>query len=62
MAQATELPKVLADKGIVVAKTLVGNYMTSLDMAGFSISLLKLDDELEALLNAPADTPAFTQF
>ncbi len=57
-----EVSKVLADKGIVVAKTLVGNYMTSLDMAGFSISLLKLDDELEALLNAPADTPAFTQF
>lgn len=57
-----EVSKVLADKGIVVAKTLVGNYMTSLDMAGFSVSLLKLDDELEALLNAPADTPAFTQF
>ena len=56
-----EVSKVLADKGIVVAKTLVGNYMTSLDMAGFSISLLKLDDELEVLLNAPADTPAFTQ-
>jgi dihydroxyacetone kinase-like protein len=57
-----EVSKVLADKGIVVAKTLVGNYMTSLEMAGFSISLLKLDDELEALLNAPADTPAFRQF
>ena len=56
-----EVSKVLADKGIVVAKTLVGNFMTSLEMAGFSISLLKLDDELEALLNAPADTPAFTQ-
>ena len=57
-----EVSKVLADKGIVVKKTLVGNYMTSLDMAGFSITLLKLDDELEALLNAPADTPAFRQF
>ena len=57
-----EVSKVLADKGIVVRKTLVGNYMTSLDMAGFSITLLKLDDELEALLNAPADTPAFRQF
>ena len=56
-----EVSKVLADKGIKVAKTLVGNYMTSLEMAGFSISLLKLDDELEALLNAPADTPAFCQ-
>ena len=50
------------DMGIIIKKTLVGNYMTSLDMAGFSITLLKLDDELEALLNAPADTPAFRQF
>ena len=54
--------EVLADKGITIAKTLVGNYMTSLEMAGFSITLLKLDEELERLLNAPADTPAFTQF
>lgn len=49
---------VLAEKGIKVYKTLVGNYMTSLEMAGFSISLLRLDDELKALLDAPADTPA----
>jgi len=53
---------VLAGKGIKVAKTLVGNFMTSLDMEGFSITLLKLDEELKALLNAPADTPAFRQF
>ncbi len=53
---------VLAAKGIKVAKTLVGNYMTSLDMEGFSITLLKLDDEMKALLDAPADTPAFVQF
>ncbi|MBR7044669.1 MAG: dihydroxyacetone kinase subunit DhaK [Lachnospiraceae bacterium] len=53
---------VLAGKGIKVAKTLVGNFMTSLDMEGFSITLLKLDDELKALLDAPADTPAFRQF
>lgn len=53
---------VLDGKGIKVAKTLVGNYMTSLDMEGFSITLLKLDDELEKFLNAPADTPAFVQF
>ena len=52
---------VLAAKGIKVAKTLVGNYMTSLDMEGFSITLLKVDEELKALLNAPADTPAFVQ-
>ena len=54
--------EVLAGKGIKVAKTLVGNYMTSLDMEGFSVTLLKVDDELLKLLNAPADTPAFVQF
>ena len=53
--------KVLDGKGIKIAKTLVGNYMTSLDMEGFSITLLKLDDELKKFLNAAADTPAFVQ-
>ncbi|WP_329886224.1 dihydroxyacetone kinase subunit DhaK [Pseudoramibacter faecis] len=52
---------VLAGKGVKIAKTYVGNVMTSLDMAGASISLLKLDDEMKALLLAPADTVAFTQ-
>ena len=50
---------VLTEKGIKIYKTMVGNYMTSLEMAGFSVSLLKLDDELKALLDAPADTPAW---
>ncbi|MDY4970053.1 MAG: dihydroxyacetone kinase subunit DhaK [Lachnospiraceae bacterium] len=50
---------VLAEKGIKVYKTLVGNYMTSIEMAGFSISLLRLDDEVKELLDAKADTPAF---
>ena len=53
--------EVLKERELVVAKTFVGNYMTSLDMEGFSISLLKLDAELEDLLNAPADTPALVQ-
>lgn len=52
---------VLAGKGVKIAKTYVGNVMTSLDMAGASISLCKLDDEMKALLLAPADTVAFTQ-
>ena len=52
---------VLEEKKIKIAKTLVGNYMTSIDMEGFSITLLKLDDELKKFLNAPADTPAFVQ-
>ena len=50
---------VLAEKGVKVYKTLVGEFMTSIEMAGFSISLLKLDDQLKGLLDAKADTPGF---
>lgn len=50
---------VLNGKGITVYKTFVGEYMTSIEMQGFSISLLRLDDELKGLLDAPADTPAW---
>jgi dihydroxyacetone kinase-like protein len=50
---------VLAEKGIKVYKTLVGEFMTSIEMAGFSISLLKLDSQLKELLDAKADTPGF---
>jgi len=50
---------VLAEKGIKVYKTFVGEYMTSLEMEGFSISILRLNDRLKELLDAPADTPAF---
>lgn len=52
---------ILAEKGIKVHKTLVGNYMTSIEMAGFSISLLRLDDEMKELLDAEADTPAYKE-
>ena len=51
----------LTQKGIKVYKTYVGEFMTSLEMEGFSISLLKLDDELKTLLDAPANTPAFKE-
>ena len=53
--------EILDEKKISIAKTVVGNYMTSLDMAGFSVTLLKLDDELKGFLNAPADTPAYKE-
>ena len=53
--------EILDEKKIRIAKTEVGNFMTSLDMAGFSVTLLKLDDELKGFLNASADTPAFKQ-
>lgn len=48
----------LAEKGVKIYDTMVGNYMTSIEMEGFSITLLRLDDELKALYDAPANTPA----
>lgn len=53
--------EILDEKKISIAKTVVGNYMTSLDMAGFSVTLLKLDDELKGFLNTPANTPAYKE-
>ncbi|MDI9242787.1 dihydroxyacetone kinase subunit DhaK [Fusibacillus kribbianus] len=49
----------LAEKGIRIYKTFVGNYMTALEMAGCSLTLMKLDDELKELLDAPSEAPAF---
>ena len=49
------------ERGLAVAKTYVGNFMTSLEMAGASVSLLRLDPELESLLADPSDAPAFRQ-
>jgi dihydroxyacetone kinase-like protein len=53
-----ELAKQLADRGLTASRNLVGNYITSLEMAGVSITLLVLDDELTALWDAPVHTPA----
>lgn len=57
-----KVQEMLEEKGIKVHKTFVGEYMTSLEMAGCSVSILKLDDELKGLLDARADTPAFKVF
>lgn len=51
--------EILKSRNIEVYKTYVGNYMTAIEMAGCSITLLKLDDQLKALLNEKADTIAF---
>ena len=48
----------LKEKGIRVYDTMVGNYMTSIEMAGFSLTLLRLDDEMKKLYDAKADTLA----
>ena len=48
----------LTRKGIKIYRTFVGNYMTSIDMNGASVSLLAVDDELKGYLDAEANTPA----
>ena len=52
-----ELHRLLEAGASRIARNLVGSYMTSLDMAGCSITLLRLDDELTALWDAPVNTP-----
>jgi len=53
---AKEVDAYLKDRNIIPYKYFVGNFMTSLEMAGCSISLLKLDEELKTLLDAPCNT------
>ncbi|MFB2557452.1 dihydroxyacetone kinase subunit DhaK [Herbiconiux liangxiaofengii] len=50
--------EVLAERGIMVTRSLVGNFVTSLEMQGASISVLKLDEELTELWDAPVQTAA----
>lgn len=49
----------LAEHGISVYDTMIGNFMTSMEMGGFSISLMRLDPHLKALYDAAADTSVF---
>jgi phosphoenolpyruvate---glycerone phosphotransferase subunit DhaK len=53
-----KLAEILDGRGVQIARSLVGNYITSLEMAGCSITLLKLDDEFIRLWDAPVHTPA----
>src|SRR3954465_6046796 len=53
-----EVATILAKNGVHVARSLVGSYITSLDMAGASVTLLRVDDELLKLWDAPVRTPA----
>lgn len=52
-----QVDKKLEELNVTPAKVYVGEYVTSMEMAGASLSLIKLDDELEALLNEPMYTP-----
>ena len=53
-----EVQKLMKEKDIKAYRTFVGNYCTAIDMTGASVTLMKLDDELKELLDAPCDTPA----
>lgn len=53
-----EVQRVLAERDVAVARTLVGNYVTSLDMAGCSVTLCQVDEEMLRLWDAPVQTPA----
>jgi dihydroxyacetone kinase-like protein len=53
-----EVAKLLSGRGVTIRRSLVGSHVTSLDMAGYSLTLLKLDDELTELWDAPVLTPA----
>jgi dihydroxyacetone kinase-like protein len=52
-----ELARICAGRGVKIVRNLVGSYITSLDMAGCSVTLLKMDDELVRLWDAPVKTP-----
>lgn len=53
--------RVLAERGVTIHARYVGEYATSLEMAGASLSILHLDDELAGLIDAPAASPFFRQ-
>jgi phosphoenolpyruvate---glycerone phosphotransferase subunit DhaK len=53
-----EVAAALADRGVVIARSLVGDYVTSLDMAGLSLTVCKADPDIVALWDAPVHTPA----
>ena len=53
------LAQLLAADGVEIVRTLVGDYVTSLEMPGVSVTLLRVDDELLDLFDAPVNTPAW---
>lgn len=56
-----QVHKLLAAQGVSVHRPYIGEYATSLEMPGASITIMKLDSELESLIDQPANTPFFTQ-
>ena len=58
---SNDVTNLVKKKGIKIYRTFVGEYATSMEMAGASISLCKVDEEMKKLIDAPADTPFYTQ-
>jgi dihydroxyacetone kinase-like protein len=56
-----EIEKLLGEKGIHIYKSYVGNYFTSLDMMGATLTVMKLDDELKELIDLPVYTMGMKQ-
>ena len=52
--------QLLSEKGVTIIMPHVGEYATSMEMAGLSITLFKLDEQLKDLLLSPAETPFYT--
>lgn len=57
-----EVEKELRDRGITVYKSYVGNYFTSLEMNGVTLTVMKLDDELKECIDMEVETMGLTQF
>lgn len=56
-----DVREILAEKGVSIWKTIVGEYATSMEMAGASISICKMNDELKGYMNHPVNTPFICQ-
>ena len=57
-----EIEKILAGKGISIHRPYVGNYFTSLDMMGATLTIMKVDEELKELIDMPVNTMGMKQF
>ena len=58
---SNDVTNLVKEKGVKIYRTFVGEYATSMEMAGASISLCKVDDEMKKLIDMPVDTPFYTQ-
>lgn len=57
-----EVAELLRGRGIEIDRSYVGNYFTSLEMMGVTLTVMKLDDELKELMDMDADAAMFKQF